>query len=183
MERPADGSEPGTRIAVQDAVRAALGALPVQQRAAVILIDGEGFDYNGAAQVLGVPRGTVASRVAGPGEPFAPTWRPCRGRSGEQPPRPHRRRCAGAGADPPGAPPVLGRPRPSPPGRGPPSPLPVPRPPRGGAPAMWPPAGGSEIPPCLWSPLPAASHQANGPRRARRRCRGGGRPRGGDHLA
>lgn len=41
----------------------ALSQLPEAQRAAVVLVDGEGFDYRSAAEVLGVPEGTVASRV------------------------------------------------------------------------------------------------------------------------
>ena len=63
-EVQAPGSEPGGKVAVQEAVRDALQALPVDQRAAVLLVDGGELDYSGAAEVLGVPRGTVASRVA-----------------------------------------------------------------------------------------------------------------------
>jgi RNA polymerase sigma-70 factor (ECF subfamily) len=37
--------------------------LPEQERAAVLLVDAQGFDYRDAAQVLGVPEGTVASRL------------------------------------------------------------------------------------------------------------------------
>jgi RNA polymerase sigma-70 factor (ECF subfamily) len=60
----APGSDPGRRVAVGEAVRSALLALPVDQRAAVLLVDGEDLDYDGAARVLGIPKGTVASRVA-----------------------------------------------------------------------------------------------------------------------
>jgi RNA polymerase sigma-70 factor (ECF subfamily) len=45
------------------AIDQALAALPEAQRAAVLLVDGEGFDYRSAGEVLGVPEGTVASRV------------------------------------------------------------------------------------------------------------------------
>lgn len=55
---------PGRRVAVQQAVRAALAELPEDQRAAVVLVDGEGFGFDAAAAALGVPRGTVASRVS-----------------------------------------------------------------------------------------------------------------------
>lgn len=48
----------GTRIAD------ALGRLPDAQREAVWLVDGLGFKFGEAAKVLGVPAGTVASRVA-----------------------------------------------------------------------------------------------------------------------
>ncbi|MEZ4236285.1 MAG: RNA polymerase sigma factor [Myxococcota bacterium] len=42
----------------------ALDALPPDQREAVWLVDGQGFKFGEAADVLGVPPGTVASRVA-----------------------------------------------------------------------------------------------------------------------
>lgn len=55
-----------------DAMRHELGArigdaldrLPADQREAVWLVDGQGFKFAEAADVLGVPPGTVASRVA-----------------------------------------------------------------------------------------------------------------------
>jgi RNA polymerase sigma-70 factor (ECF subfamily) len=43
---------------------AALGALPLEQRVAVLLVDRHGFSYRAAADVLGVPPGTVASRLS-----------------------------------------------------------------------------------------------------------------------
>jgi RNA polymerase sigma-70 factor (ECF subfamily) len=43
---------------------AALGSLPVDQRAAVLLIDQLGYDFRSAAEALQVPMGTVSSRVA-----------------------------------------------------------------------------------------------------------------------
>jgi RNA polymerase sigma-70 factor (ECF subfamily) len=63
-EPVAPGSGPGRRVAVQQAVRAALARLPEDQRAAVLLVDGNQLDFTAAAEVLGVPRGTVASRVS-----------------------------------------------------------------------------------------------------------------------
>jgi RNA polymerase sigma-70 factor (ECF subfamily) len=42
---------------------AALASLPPDMRAAVLLVDAEGLDYQEAAEVLGVARGTVASRL------------------------------------------------------------------------------------------------------------------------
>ena len=42
----------------------ALDRLPADQREAVWLVDGQGFKFAEAAGVLGVPPGTVASRVA-----------------------------------------------------------------------------------------------------------------------
>ena len=41
----------------------ALARLSPADRAAVLLVDAQGFDYRGAAEVLGVPEGTVASRL------------------------------------------------------------------------------------------------------------------------
>ena len=40
------------------------GALPADQRAALILIDQEGYDYRTAGEIIGVPAGTVSSRVS-----------------------------------------------------------------------------------------------------------------------
>jgi RNA polymerase sigma-70 factor (ECF subfamily) len=37
--------------------------LPPEERAAVILVDAHGFDYRAAGEVLGVPEGTIASRL------------------------------------------------------------------------------------------------------------------------
>ncbi|WP_018349001.1 RNA polymerase sigma factor SigM [Longispora albida] len=45
-------------------VRAALQELPAEQRAALILIDVQGFSVADAAEVLGVAEGTVKSRCA-----------------------------------------------------------------------------------------------------------------------
>jgi len=41
----------------------ALARLAPEDRAAVLLVDAQGFDYQGAAEVLGVPAGTIASRL------------------------------------------------------------------------------------------------------------------------
>jgi RNA polymerase sigma-70 factor (ECF subfamily) len=65
LPEPGSGaSGPGRQVAVRLAVQAALAELPEDQRAAVLLVDGSAMDYSAAAEVLGVPRGTVASRVA-----------------------------------------------------------------------------------------------------------------------
>ena len=45
-------------------VLAALGRLPADQRAALVLVDIEGFPAEEAARILGVPVGTVKSRCA-----------------------------------------------------------------------------------------------------------------------
>ena len=41
----------------------ALARLAPEDRAAVLLVDAQGFDYQSAADVLGVPAGTIASRL------------------------------------------------------------------------------------------------------------------------
>jgi RNA polymerase sigma-70 factor (ECF subfamily) len=42
---------------------AALASLPPDMRAAVLLVDAEGMDYQEAAEILGISRGTLASRL------------------------------------------------------------------------------------------------------------------------
>lgn len=60
-------SDPGDAMGAAD-IRAdlasAMSALPPDQRAAVALVDAEGFTYDEASRVLGIPPGTVASRVS-----------------------------------------------------------------------------------------------------------------------
>jgi RNA polymerase sigma-70 factor (ECF subfamily) len=61
-ESPTPGPErTATAAAV---VRDALDALPIDQRAAVVLVDGEGLDHRTVANLLDVPPGTVASRLS-----------------------------------------------------------------------------------------------------------------------
>jgi RNA polymerase sigma-70 factor (ECF subfamily) len=68
-ELDAGGPEPGhgptqlDRLEVHD-VLAALARLPEAQRAALALIALEEFSYGEAARVLGVPLGTLMSRLA-----------------------------------------------------------------------------------------------------------------------
>ena len=52
------------RFADADSIGRALAALGDDQRAAVLLVDGEGMTYPEAAEVLGVAEGTVGSRVS-----------------------------------------------------------------------------------------------------------------------
>jgi RNA polymerase sigma-70 factor, ECF subfamily len=47
----------------QSEVRAALAELPVGFRATIYLVDGEGYSYRDAAEMMGVPIGTVMSRL------------------------------------------------------------------------------------------------------------------------
>jgi RNA polymerase sigma-70 factor (ECF subfamily) len=65
-ERPEEASPlrgPAETVVEREDLAAALGALPPEQRAAVLLVDADGFDYGEAATIMGVPGGTVASRL------------------------------------------------------------------------------------------------------------------------
>ncbi len=53
-------AERESRLAVDDA----LGSLPVEQRAAIVLVDVEGYSVAETSQLLGVAEGTVKSRCA-----------------------------------------------------------------------------------------------------------------------
>lgn len=62
-ERAEPGPDPAETLATRQTLVLALAGLPPEDRAAVLLVDAEGFDYRSAAEVLGVPEGTVASRL------------------------------------------------------------------------------------------------------------------------
>jgi RNA polymerase sigma-70 factor (ECF subfamily) len=65
-DRPT-GAEPAAPAADHDTalvVRAALAALPVEQRAAIVLVDVQGYPVADAAEMLGVAEGTIKSRCA-----------------------------------------------------------------------------------------------------------------------
>jgi len=61
--RPDPRGDVGDRVVRSHRLAAAIDALPPDHRAAVLLVDAEGFDYRSAAEVLGIPEGTVASRL------------------------------------------------------------------------------------------------------------------------
>jgi RNA polymerase sigma-70 factor (ECF subfamily) len=63
LERPGPDRD-HERRELGTAIRDALDRLPADQRDAVWLVDGQGLKFGEAAGVLGVPPGTVASRVA-----------------------------------------------------------------------------------------------------------------------
>ena len=70
MPEQDSGSEPAARGDALDAretaleIEAALAELPVEQRAALLLVDVHGMPVDEAAAVLGVPPGTVKSRCS-----------------------------------------------------------------------------------------------------------------------
>jgi RNA polymerase sigma-70 factor (ECF subfamily) len=55
--------EPGDALSVRRQLEVALAALSPEERAVVLLVDAEGFDYSEAGEILGIPVGTVASRL------------------------------------------------------------------------------------------------------------------------
>ena len=66
-EGPGEPAERRDRMAERDtamAIEEALGQLPVEQRAAITLVDIEGYSVADTAQILGVAEGTVKSRCA-----------------------------------------------------------------------------------------------------------------------
>jgi len=67
MELPADDPTPEQRHAESELigrVRRAVAGLPLGQRQVVTLIDLEEMSYHAAAQALGIPIGTVMSRLS-----------------------------------------------------------------------------------------------------------------------
>ena len=63
VEQASAGPDPGEAYGARAELASAFAALSEDERAVVFLVDVEGFDYAGAAQILGVPVGTVASRL------------------------------------------------------------------------------------------------------------------------
>ena len=66
-ERPDDALDPEQQLVQQDTVarvRRALEALPAEFREAIVLRDIEGLSYKEIAGVLGIPIGTVMSRIS-----------------------------------------------------------------------------------------------------------------------
>lgn len=57
-------SDPADEAAERLDLAAALARLPLDQRALVLLVDCHGLQYQAAAEVLGIPLGTVSSRLA-----------------------------------------------------------------------------------------------------------------------
>lgn len=56
--------EPAVDVAARLDLAEALQGLPVEQRASVLLVDAQGFTYHEAGAILGIPPGTVASRLS-----------------------------------------------------------------------------------------------------------------------
>jgi len=63
-EPPSCEPDPADALATRAALADAFATLPPEQRLAVLLVDREGYDYATTAEVLGVPMGTLASRLS-----------------------------------------------------------------------------------------------------------------------
>jgi RNA polymerase sigma-70 factor (ECF subfamily) len=64
LDVPSRQAGPERTVTAAETVRRTLADLPPDQRATVVLVDGEGFDHQTAARILGVAPGTVASRLS-----------------------------------------------------------------------------------------------------------------------
>ncbi len=82
---PADPADEAQRSDVRRAVLAALAELPVDQRAALVLVDMEGYPVAEVALMLDCPVGTVKSRCARGRARLAPLLAALRGHAGEDP--------------------------------------------------------------------------------------------------
>jgi RNA polymerase sigma-70 factor (ECF subfamily) len=60
----AESRDPMQSVVDHIALDRALATLPVDQRAALLLVDGQGMGYQEAADVVGVAPGTIASRLS-----------------------------------------------------------------------------------------------------------------------
>jgi RNA polymerase sigma-70 factor (ECF subfamily) len=63
-DRPDPAPDPGEVAAGRRDLAAALATLPAQMRAAVLLVDAEGLSYEEAGAIIGIPPGTIASRLS-----------------------------------------------------------------------------------------------------------------------
>lgn len=63
-DRPEPGPDPGEVAADRRDLATALASLPPGIRAAVLLVDAEGLSYEEAGAIVGVPAGTIGSRVS-----------------------------------------------------------------------------------------------------------------------
>ena len=63
-DRADPAPDPSETAAHRHDLAAAIASLSPGHRAVVLLVDAEGLDYDAAAEALGIPPGTVASRLA-----------------------------------------------------------------------------------------------------------------------
>jgi RNA polymerase sigma-70 factor (ECF subfamily) len=75
---PADPTDPLGRRELAHEINRALATLPDDQRAALVLVDVEGYPVDQAAAMLGIPVGTVKSRCARARAKLVPLLAPLR---------------------------------------------------------------------------------------------------------
>jgi RNA polymerase sigma-70 factor, ECF subfamily len=80
IERAADAADFESSVVMRDAIDKALASLPEELRVAVTLRDVQGLDYREIASVLGVPIGTVESRIFRGRQRLQPLLQPLRAR-------------------------------------------------------------------------------------------------------
>jgi RNA polymerase sigma-70 factor, ECF subfamily len=80
IERAPDSTDVESDVVMRDAIDKALGSLPEELRVAVTLRDVQGLDYREIASVLGVPIGTVESRIFRGRQRLQPLLEPLRAR-------------------------------------------------------------------------------------------------------
>ncbi|MFJ4962505.1 RNA polymerase sigma factor SigM [Streptomyces sp. NPDC088729] len=104
LEPHESAEAPAVRQDLHRQVQIALGTLPAGQRAALVLVDMQGYPVAEAASILDVPIGTVKSRCARGRARLAPLVRHLRGGSGDEVPdddrAPERNRTPGASVPP-----------------------------------------------------------------------------------
>jgi len=83
IERAPDPGDMEADVLLRDAIDKALAALPDELRVAVTLRDVQGLDYKEIAGVLGVPIGTVESRIFRGRQRLKPLLEPLRLRISE----------------------------------------------------------------------------------------------------
>ena len=83
IERAPDPADMEADVVLRDAIDKALAALPDELRVAVTLRDVQGLDYKEIADVLGVPIGTVESRIFRGRQRLKPLLEPLRLRISE----------------------------------------------------------------------------------------------------
>ncbi|MEU0084855.1 RNA polymerase sigma factor SigM [Streptomyces sp. NPDC006274] len=83
LEPHESAEAPAERHDLHRELLAALAKLPVDQRAALVLVDMQGYPVAEAARVLGVPTGTVKSRCARGRARLLPMLRHLRGQDGD----------------------------------------------------------------------------------------------------
>ncbi len=63
-QQPDPSLDPGDRVELSMSINEALAQLPPAQRAAVLLVDGHGLSFDEASEALGIPAGTLGSRLS-----------------------------------------------------------------------------------------------------------------------